>query len=591
MTTTIRILVVSDFDLSSASRLADSPLLSSTNRSAHGRRSNISNISSSNINSNSSSDPLRERSIDLCVAINAGRQQQQQQQNGHRRGVCYDPRDELLPYYQGKQKRDRILRTAGESRRCRRTRAGPQTQTATTTPGRNRNGSNDPNYDYDYDHNYNYQYRYNGTVVEQLRGRSRLRAHAYHPDPFGKSNDNINSSASAIAGAIDPPASFRSIPIPVPLPPALQPRFHHDVGDGAVLVEEEAEIELSRGVSDGNGNGYGNGNGNGGDNAMAFHGHNDSDEDINRPFRNRDRRSGVGGPEEFAARLGLITAALAQLESIVCRVVYLCEDLHPAQRQRQRRDQRQDQRQRQTKTYRRLTSNSLDLAGRWLPLLEGLGIGGILGSEDPSASTTSTDRGDNNNNNNGNGNDEEDVRARCNKNLEAILRSAFPVSPPHGNSGNSDSDNETDGTEPTLFQSIVLNTGASRTVRNESQQQQQQQHEGQTPTSFSVGYRAASSSSPPSSSAFVRDHCVLEIAAWGAAPVAAPGGADKRLVVPGSLRRNGEFCLIDLVRSEHANGNDNGNDNDNANVKANAQRAASWEVARTQFCRLDDFEP
>jgi len=525
----------------------------------------------------------------LCVAVNAG--------SSHRHGI-YDPRDELVPYYRGKQKRDRILRTTGDH---------------TSNTNNNSHGAYDC--DYDCDSHCDYNYHYNGTVVEQVRGRTRSGAHAYHPYPG-------NADAAVDGAATDDP-SVRSIPIPVPLPPALQPRFHdedynyNETDDGESSdKDEEQRVSMGKsGINGNNGSDNDNHNGNHNDNYNCNYNDKYKYSEYDQPPRHRHRvRSGVGGPEEFSARLGLVTAALAQLESIVCRVVYLCDDLHPeapwqTQMQTQTQKQRQTLKQRQTQEYRyrRLTSNSLDLAHRWLPLLDGLGIGGVLGSRTKTGTDTNRCDGDDNGKDGDTGNDNSkdgdsvgEARTHCS--LQAILRSAFPLSahgessggteraePTRGSESESEneckSENESEcrGTseedDPTessnsnstaqwLFQSIVLNTGSPRTPRHNDRD------------------RATAGSS------FVRDHCVLEIAAAAAgartrtttrskAEEEEDAGLGPTVVVPGSLRRNGEFCLIDLLRSDRGNGN--------AGRNAECQRTVSWEVARTQFCRLDDF--
>lgn len=65
-------------------------------------------------------------------------------------------------------------------------------------------------------------------------------------------------------------------------------------------------------------------------------------------------------PEQTAARLGMVTACLSQLENIVCRVAYLPGTSDP-----------------RTATTLRLTPNSRCLQGEWLRLAPGLGCGGL----------------------------------------------------------------------------------------------------------------------------------------------------------------------------------------------------------------------
>lgn len=66
--------------------------------------------------------------------------------------------------------------------------------------------------------------------------------------------------------------------------------------------------------------------------------------------------------EENSALEGLMTAALSQLESIVCRVLYIPGETDPIFR----------------KMKRRLTPNSRNLHQQWMPICPGLGCAGLL---------------------------------------------------------------------------------------------------------------------------------------------------------------------------------------------------------------------
>lgn len=269
-----------------------------------------------------------------------------------------------------------------------------------------------------------YRYMYNGTEVRNLRGRPRI----------GK---KVLST------------SIRSIPVPVPLPPASQPIFFRDDDDGNATSDCGVDYGGSMGVYE--------------DSASL-------------------NSSSAVCPEERAARRGLVTAALSQLESIVCRVAYMLKE-------------ESDSEKMDDHEHLRLTSNSLDVQNRWLPLVEGLGLAGHLeGNEQGTGLGTQS--------------------------LEALLRSAHPLP----------SDGQLlDNLEEPLFQSIVITASrAENTKKSEG-------------------------ASRPLQDAFVRDHLLLEIAAGAEGPpsshsYSAEGTATTTTVIaPGSLREKGEFCLVDLI--------------------------------------------
>mmetsp|Transcript_20318 Transcript_20318/g.49823 ORF Transcript_20318/g.49823 Transcript_20318/m.49823 type:complete len:517 (+) Transcript_20318:294-1844(+) len=78
-----------------------------------------------------------------------------------------------------------------------------------------------------------------------------------------------------------------------------------------------------------------------------------------QPFHNKPIKRSL---EENAALEGLMTAALSQLESIVCRVLYIPGETDPIFH----------------KMKRRLTPNSRNLHQQWMPLCPGLGCAGLL---------------------------------------------------------------------------------------------------------------------------------------------------------------------------------------------------------------------
>eukprot|EP00980_Cylindrotheca_fusiformis_P002642 scaffold620_cov103-Cylindrotheca_fusiformis.AAC.2 len=85
---------------------------------------------------------------------------------------------------------------------------------------------------------------------------------------------------------------------------------------------------------------------------------------ITSPYKNQQypHKSPKRTREETAALEGLMTAALSQLESIVCRVLYIPGETDPTCR----------------KNKRRLTPNSRNLHRHWMPLSPGLGCAGLL---------------------------------------------------------------------------------------------------------------------------------------------------------------------------------------------------------------------
>ena len=75
--------------------------------------------------------------------------------------------------------------------------------------------------------------------------------------------------------------------------------------------------------------------------------------------------------EETAALEGLMTAALSQLESIVCRVVYCPGSSDPLSTLVARKQQHRCH-------HQRLTPNSRNIHQQWIPLAPGLGCGGLF---------------------------------------------------------------------------------------------------------------------------------------------------------------------------------------------------------------------
>lgn len=85
---------------------------------------------------------------------------------------------------------------------------------------------------------------------------------------------------------------------------------------------------------------------------------------ITSPYKQQNSHDGAikRSFEENAALEGLMTAALSQLESIVCRVLYIPNTTDPIFH----------------RMKRRLTPNSRNLHQQWMPLCPGLGCAGLL---------------------------------------------------------------------------------------------------------------------------------------------------------------------------------------------------------------------
>ena len=83
--------------------------------------------------------------------------------------------------------------------------------------------------------------------------------------------------------------------------------------------------------------------------------------------------------EETAALEGLMTAALSQLESIVCRLVFCPHPTDPSTTIF-------------TTEHLRLTPNSVNVHQRWLQLAPGIGCSGYAGITDEQGRTTGPDR-------------------------------------------------------------------------------------------------------------------------------------------------------------------------------------------------------
>eukprot|EP00934_Nitzschia_sp_Nitz4_P002975 Nitzschia sp. Nitz4//scaffold317_size20466//16181//18064//NITZ4_008667-RA/size20466-processed-gene-0.12-mRNA-1//1//CDS//3329547548//2965//frame0 len=333
--------------------------------------------------------------------------------------------------------------------------------------------------------------------------------------------------------------------------------------------------------------------------------------------------------EETAALEGLVTAALSQLESIVCRVVFVPGKSDPLTTI--------------TSTAsggisytreRRLTPNSRNIHQHWMPLSPGLGCAGLLyldaqrlqqqpppledddDDDDDDDSVTSSipedasesfTQEDGNTSASGHNNMPPltsatfDERAKeygsefCEHLQELVelapsLSSVSDTLPTHAQITNL--------LKTKRFQSILVthfhhleNDAATRSMHHSQSNASQQSHpslnamdpgmllmldEEEEEESFDPPW-------PTEHEAFcarpmVQEHVLLEIAAGrnskgeSVRPMELPKGPAMRVILPGSLRERGEFCLVDVAFESGLRDED-----------------FRWRVRRTQFETLDEF--
>ena len=489
-------------------------------------------LSSNNIRNqmNRSGDPLLKKSVDLCIAINTA---------SIASTGLYVCGDELLPYYQGPTRRIRMLKT---------------TSTATSAVITSRDNIRKRN-----------PYTYNGTEVGDLRGRPRI----------GK---KMLSS------------SFRSIPVPVPLPPASQPIFfmNDDTSDFNKDNGGFTEVE---------------------ENNDTLH------------FDSLQHSIGIS-LEERAARRGLITAALSQLESIVCRVAYMLKN-------------DRDDEKKSPHAHLRLTSNSLNIRNRWLPLVEGLGVTGLVEEEEQpsvkqqsssfSASASASDAHSDDSECDSSGDSSSTIpsereqhrqtignaavvspteskgkeKESCNYScmIEELLRSAHPLQ-------TSDKDRDgcsIDGEHPfpqdrkgPLFQSIVVTvatTANNASAKSEMKLGSTEELKKDEPSTSPLHTRKSENHNLKN--IFVRDHLLLKIDVGVEAPPSSQpsllnGNTTTTVIVPGSLRTRGEFCLVDLILDDEIETEGTIDDSTSDYIDSGKlQRPSRWRVEQTHFHRLE----
>lgn len=82
---------------------------------------------------------------------------------------------------------------------------------------------------------------------------------------------------------------------------------------------------------------------------------------------------------------------------------------------------------------------------------------------------------------------------------------------------------------------------------------------------------------------FVQEHVLLEIAAGKNSkgqtvrPMVLPKGPSMKVIMPGSLREKGEFCLVDVAFTKSPFG------------AASGKNDYRWRVRRTRFQTLNDY--
>jgi hypothetical protein len=288
---TLRILVVADIDLESASALAESALATSA-RQTSGEKSQTGATKIGN--------PLH--AVDLCVACGP---------------FCRE--DDLRQYYQGRQRRRHLIRQY-------------------------------------YSHPSRQQHAVHVNNSHNIRSSTSSSTDCYSAPTQVFLNSNLSSAGMSLGGGGATSGLGGSYPIV--LPPPSQPVFHSDRSPPCPSSPISGRHNIHH------------------QNVPPRCMNNaptSTTNDTTYPYK-RSR-------EETAAVEGLVTAAISQLESIVCRVVVVpggktdpvtisigqgCDD-----------EDDQDWMDEESMHERRLTPNSRNIHQRWMPIGPGLGIAGL----------------------------------------------------------------------------------------------------------------------------------------------------------------------------------------------------------------------
>lgn len=295
-----------------------------------------------------------------------------------------------------------------------------------------------------------------------------------------------------------------------------------------------------------------------------------------------NRKQNTRSPEENAAMEGLMTATLSQLESIVCRVVFIPGNTDPIALP--------------NKQNKRLTPNSRNLHKQWMPLGPGLGCAGLLHldwerqqqqmkqRQQEEEEDDTNHRSSNSlappleNNNTITPLSPRDLAKQYRKDYCESLKDLVQMAPPLSAVTEMQPSKYTyaasiDGLQQTsLFQSILV------TYYHHYQGSQEEADDNEE-TSEEV-----ESFDPPwplEHEAFcalpiVQEHVLLEIAAGrnskgeSVSKMQVPKGPNMNVILPGSLRERGDYCLVDIAFMQVDNG-------------------YQWRVQHTQFLNLPNM--
>ena len=359
-----------------------------------------------------------------------------------------------------------------------------------------------------------------------------------------------------------------------------------------------------------------------------------------RGTRRRSSRNGRGAssssssgstPEQDAADEGTITSTLAQLENIVCRVLYVPGTGDPPSLRgllvprRARRDVPPPG----TVPPRRLTPNSRNVQRSWIQLAPGLGVAGLTrdgGGDD--------DDDDNDNEDGGKDDDGEDDddggpgpsrRRRSPGRYERTLGALLGLAPPSASASVSSS--RIFSTRPS--QAIVLTDFPGGRLGGGRRRGKRDKDDARSASARAAGggmamvrrgYRELLEPAlardpgrggggggggqvllkvaPPPPTAAAGDDGAGRFDAFGTSsdelrPLECDGEDGMKLIMPGSLRQRGDFALIDLALCKEGKDRDTSDDDkpggrDGATGRPSRDRKLAppfyrWQVHRVQF--------
>ena len=320
----------------------------------------------------------------------------------------------------------------------------------------------------------------------------------------------------------------------------------------------------------------------------------------NNYIHNDNRIQNTRSPEENAAMEGLMTATLSQLESIVCRVVFVPGNTDPIALP--------------NKQNKRLTPNSRNLHKQWMPLGPGLGCAGLLHldwelQQQQMKQGQQEEEDDDNHrssnslppleNNNITPLSPRDLAKQYSKDYCESLKDLVQMAPPLSAVTEMQPSKYTyaasiDGLQQTsLFQSILVtyyhhyqgslitdatttttSTADINTTATTQKEADDNEEKPEEVESFDPPW-------PLDHEAFcalpiVQEHVLLEIAAGRnskgetVSKMQVPKGPNMNVILPGSLRERGDYCLVDIAFMQVDNG-------------------YQWRVQHTQFLNLPNM--